>query len=254
MLLARKASECVRHLEREDTKRILVIFKNVAVGTLNGIYTAIACRLYGGGYSFKTQDGKAHKIDGEWDLLIAHPPCTYLAVSGNRWFSVEKYGDKAIERAKNKEEAIKFFMRFVNADCKRVAIENPIGAMSRLYRKPDQIYNPYDFEGETECKKTCLWLKGLNPLSPTQILPKEKRTTNIWKSFFNGHYVSYGSEECAKERSKTPLGVARAMAEQWGGDMQVITQMSIFDLDSCISQIAKKCFTTANDYAIIKEP
>lgn len=102
------------------------------------------------------------------------------------------------------------------ADCDKIAIENPVGIMSTCYRKPDQIYNPYDFENETECKRTCLWLKGLEPLNPTQVLLKEQRTQGIWKAQFNGKQYSWSDPETAKLRSKTPIGVARAMAEQWG--------------------------------------
>ena len=111
-------------------------------------------------------------------------------------------------------------MKFVEAAEKtgvKMAIENPVGIMSSIYRKPDCIYNPYDFTPETECKKTCLWLfNGLKPLKPNQHIPKEQRTHGIWRSNFNGKYISYNSPECAKMRSKTPRGVAKAMADQWG--------------------------------------
>ena len=126
---------------------------------------------------------------------------------------------KSIEqkRKKEQEEAIEFFMKFVNADCDHIAIENPMGIMSTLYQKPSCTYNPYDFEGETECKKTCLWLKGLPPLKGTRIkpLPKEKRTQGIWKAHFDGKKLAWNDPQTAKYRSKTPFGVGRAMAEQW---------------------------------------
>lgn len=86
---------------------------------------------------FSTMDGVEHQIEGKWDLIIAHPPCTYLTVTGNRWFNVEKYGEKALERIKLREEAKKFFMAFANADCDHIAIENPVGVMSTSWRKPD---------------------------------------------------------------------------------------------------------------------
>lgn len=164
---------------------------------------------------FKTQDGKLHQISGTWDMIIAHPPCTRLCSSGQRWlyYGEQEYRDK---KKKEQVEAIEFFMKFVNADCNKIAIENPIGIMSSHYRKPDCIYNPYDFKGETECKKTCLWLKNLPPLKPTQNLPKEQRTQNIWKAKFNGKQYTWNDKEVAKLRSKTPQGVADAMAEQWG--------------------------------------
>lgn len=163
--------------------------------------------------AFKTMDGKMHTLD-KWDLIIAHPPCTYLCNTSQRWlhYGTDEYRkSRLIERTK----ANKFFMRFVKANCKRIAIENPVGIMSTLHRKPDCIYNPYDFDGETECKKTCLWLKNLPPLRATQILDKSKRTHEIFKSHFNGKVYSWNSQECKKNRSKTPIGVAKAMAKQW---------------------------------------
>ena len=177
-----------------------------------------ALAIINGNCRFQTMDGEWHEIDGPWDLLIAHPPCTRLCNSGQRWLY---WGDDEY-RAKKKreqEEAIVFFMAFVNADCDRVAIENPSGIMSTHYRKPDCTYNPYDFEGETECKKTCLWLKGLKPLKPTREipLPKQERTQGIWKGCFGGKHLRWNDPETARLRSQTPLGVARAMAEQWAG-------------------------------------
>lgn len=106
---------------------------------------------------FSTVDKVEHQIN-RWDLIIAHPPCTYLTNTGNRWFNVEKYGEKAIKRLADREEAIRFFMEFVNADCDHIAIENPIGCMSTRYRKPEQIIQPYEY-GDPERKSTCLWLK-----------------------------------------------------------------------------------------------
>ena len=168
-----------------------------------------------GNFNFKTQDGKSHSINGNWDLIIAHPPCTRLCNSGQRWLY---WGDEKYRQNKRDEQerAIDFFMLFVNADCPKIAIENPMGIMSTLYRKPDCVYNPYDFEGETESKKTCLWLKGLQPLKPTQHLSKDKITHNIWKAHFNEKCYSWNDKETARLRSKTPYGVAKAMAEQWG--------------------------------------
>ena len=177
--------------------------------------------ILNGNCAFKTQDGKFHTIDSKWDLIIAHPPCTRLCNSGQRWLY---WGDEEYRERKKKEQnkAIEFFMAFVNADCDKIAIENPSGIMSTKYRKPDQTYNPYDFEGETECKKTCLWLKGLPPLQPTQNLPKEKRTQGIWKAHFDGKAYAWNNPETAKLRSKTPMGVAKAMAKQWGSEIEKI--------------------------------
>lgn len=150
-------------------------------------------------------DGAEHEVVGEWDLLIAHPPCTHLAVSGARWF---KEGKKPITL---QDEAADFFMRFINAKCNKIAVENPVCVMSTRYKKPTQIINPWQF-GHPEQKKTCLWLKGLPNLIETNnvydymmTLP-EKQRTRIWQ-LGSGH---------AKERSKTFPGIAKAMAEQWG--------------------------------------
>jgi hypothetical protein len=171
--------------------------------------------LLNGNCEFTTTDGTTHKITGKWDMIIAHPPCTRLCNTSQRWlhWGSEEYRQK---KKKEQEEAIDFFLQIANADCDKIAIENPIGIMSTIYRKPDCIYNPYDFKGETECKKTGLWLKNLEPLKPTQILPKELRTQGIWKAQFNGEQLSWNDPLTARLRSVTPTGVAEAMAEQWG--------------------------------------
>ena len=173
--------------------------------------------ILNGNCEFFTQNGEKHTINSRWDMIIAHPPCTRLCNSGQRWcyYGSEEYRNK---KKAEREEAVSFFMHFVNADCDKIAIENPSGIMSTRYQKPSCTYNPYDFEGETECKKTCLWLKGLEPLKPTRKtpLPKEERTQNIWKAHFNGKQYAWNDPEVAKFRSKTPFGVAKAMSEQWG--------------------------------------
>ena len=167
---------------------------------------------------FATQDGKKHHIAGRWDLIIVHPPCTRLCNSGQRWLY---WGSEEYRQNKKKEqdEAIEFFMFWTKVDCPRIAIENPMGIMSSLYRKPDFTYNPYDFEGETECKKTGIWLIGdIQPLNPTrkEPLPKEQRTQGIWKAHFGDKKLAWNDPETARLRSQTPYGVAKAMAEQWG--------------------------------------
>ena len=163
-------------------------------------------------------------LSEKWDMIIAFPPCTYLTVTGNRWFNVDKYGERAIQRHKDREDAIKFFMAFANANCRKIAIENPIGVMSRHFRKPDQIIHPYYFaesENDENCerKSTCLWLKGIKPLEyeikhqPRVVQYKNgKGTDSPW------HINTMGlpPEERSKMRSKTFPGVAKAMAEQWG--------------------------------------
>lgn len=171
---------------------------------------------------FGTMDGHMHMVP-RWDLIIAHPPCTYLTNSGNRWFNIEKYGDKARERWRLREEAVDFFMQFVNADCDKIVIENPIGYMNTHYQKPTQIIHPYYFaesEDDVNCesKTTCLWIKGLPPLTyeikyqPRKILLSNGKTDSPW------HFETWRlpHEERARARSKTFPGIAKAMAEQWG--------------------------------------
>ena len=173
--------------------------------------------LLNGNCSFKTTDGIERHIDGTWDMLIAFPPCTYLTVTGNSWFNIEKYGEKAIQRHKDREDAINFFMAFANADCPRIAIENPVGVMSTKWRKPNQIINPYQF-GDPFEKRTCLWLKGLPELEYTNIVDIPAR-----KQYDSGRSMpawyadawKLPKSERAKLRSKTFPGIANAMATQW---------------------------------------
>ena len=162
------------------------------------------------GIDFQTMDGYWHRIP-RWDLIIAHPPCTYLSNAGNRWLNIERYGDKARSRYHKRAIAAEFFLQFINADCKRIAVENPIGYMNTSYKKPDCIVYPYQF-GESNNKPICLWLKGLQPLVPTEIVKK-----GAVHRFPNGRTNSVGwSGKSAKERSKTFEGIAKAMATQWG--------------------------------------
>lgn len=173
--------------------------------------------LVNGNCTFKTTDGTEHNIEGKWDLLVAHPPCTYLTVTGNRWFNVEKYGEKAIQRAKDREEAVEFFMVFANADCDHICIENPVGIMSTRWRKADQIIQPWMF-GDAAEKKTCLWLKGLNPLIPTNVVTppprKEFASGNTMPSWYADAW-KLPKEERSRLRSKTFKGIAEAIADQF---------------------------------------
>lgn len=170
--------------------------------------------ILNGDITFETMDGEEHFID-KWDLIIAHPPCTYLTVTGNRWFNVEKYGDKARERIKLREEAVEFFMAFANADCDKIAIENPVGVISTRWRKPDQIVQPYFF-GDPFEKRTCLWLKGLSKLKKTNEVTPPERSKYKSGCTMPTWYANLPPATRAKERSKTFPGFAEAMAEQWG--------------------------------------
>jgi hypothetical protein len=136
---------------------------------------------------------------------------------------VERYGDKAIQRERERERAVDFFMRFACADCDKIAIENPIGYMNTHYRKPDQVVHPYFF-GDPVRKATCLWLKGLPILHPTnKVEPniiKDRNTSYSGPAYYardeNGKILSWNDPRTAKARSKTYHGFALAMAEQWG--------------------------------------
>lgn len=135
-------------------------------------------------------------INQDWDLMIAHPPCTHLAVSGARWFK---------DKIKEQEQAINFFMKLINSPIGKIAVENPVSIMSTRYRKPDQIIQPWQF-GHGETKKTCLWLKNLPLLKPTNIVGgREQRIHKMPPS-----------PDRAKLRSITYQGIAEAMANQWG--------------------------------------
>jgi site-specific DNA-cytosine methylase len=135
-------------------------------------------------------------LDQGWDLMIAHPPCTHLAVSGARWFA-----DKVVEQL----AALEFVQRLLDAPIPRIALENPISIISSRIRKPDQIIQPWQF-GHGETKATCLWLKNLPKLQPTEIV--EGREGRVWKMA--------PSQDRWKERGRTYEGIAEAMAEQWG--------------------------------------
>jgi len=149
----------------------------------------------------------------EWDMIIAHPPCTYLSVSGYHW------NYRRPERMKKTEQAIAFFMMIANRDCPKIAIENPVSIMSTRWRKPDQIIQPYQF-GHDASKATCLWLKGLLPLKIDPLQYVEPRYVNEkprWSNQTDGGYNKLPpSETRGKERAKTYQGIADAMARCWG--------------------------------------
>lgn len=138
----------------------------------------------------------------EWDMIVAFPPCTHLAVSGAKHF-VKKIADG------RQQDGIDFFMLFANHKCPRIAIENPVGIMSTKYRKPDQIIQPYEY-GDPSKKTTCLWLKGLPKLVPTNIVEPNIKTYKDGSKFS----ADYGWSS-NKRRGQTYKGIANAMAEQW---------------------------------------
>jgi hypothetical protein len=151
----------------------------------------------------------------DWDLIIAHPPCTYLSVSGLHW------NRRRPDRARLTEEALAFARRFFEHRCPKICIENPVSCISTRIRKPDQIIQPYDF-GHDASKKTCLWLKGLPPLQPTgpyvqpRIVAGKRRWSNQTDS---GQNALPPTANRAALRAETYDGIARAMAAQWGGQL-----------------------------------
>jgi len=149
-------------------------------------------------------------LSEDWDMVIAFPPCTHLAVSGARWF-VQKRKDG------RQQKAIEFFMHFARCSCRRVAIENPIGIMSTIWRKPDQIIQPYWF-GDRAQKSTCLWLKNLPPLKPTKVVDRGEFYVSKKSGKRGPAWIMNlpPSKDRSKIRSKTFPGIARAMATQWG--------------------------------------
>jgi len=187
----------------EESQTVTKAFRNKG-------FEAFSCDVAscsGGHPEWHIQGDVLSVLDGDWDLIIAHPPCTHLSVSGARWFTEGK------KPWSLQEDAVEFFMRLVNANAPHIAIENPICVMSTKYRKPDQIIQPYEY-GHPESKKTCLWLKNLPKLVPTNILEK---TTPYWDNQTPSGQNKLGpSKDRAKIRSKTYTGIAEAMAEQWG--------------------------------------
>lgn len=175
------------------------------------------------------ETGEEIYIEGKWDLMIAHPPCTYLAVSGAKWYYHPEDKHLPVEqrrphpsfpnRAQDREEGAAFFMALANADIDFIAIENPVGIMNTRFRKPDQVVQPYYF-GDAASKSTCLWLKNLPLLEATNLVDKGeyiefKSGKRIPKWYSDGLTKTKTAEERRTWRSKTFPGFAKAMAEQW---------------------------------------
>lgn len=180
--------------------------------------------LLNGNCTFKTCDEVEHHIDGKWDMIVAFPPCTHLAVSGAAHFEIKRADGR-------QREGIEFFCQHLTADCDKIAIENPVGIIGGNYLqkwfpdlaekyglplKPTQKIQPFEY-GHPYTKTTCLWLKGLPKLTPTNILERPKEGW-VNQSFTpDGRYGGFASNfSGAKERSKTFPGIAKAMADTWG--------------------------------------
>lgn len=175
--------------------------------------------LLDGRCSFTTTDGVEHTIDGKWDMILAFPPCTYLTNAGAR--HLYKGGVLNEERFKKGLEAKEFFMKFLNADCERIAVENPTPSRCYELPKPTQTIQPYQF-GHPFTKRTNLWLKGLPLLEHTEVVEPE-RTWCPSGSYSGKHGEKHRgmfTTDRAKNRSKTFSGIAKAMAEQWAGEVK----------------------------------
>lgn len=197
-------------------------------------------KVLSGGY-FLTMDGLKHSVE-KWDCIIAFPPCTYLTAVATRHHSLKCTPlDKIVDRTFQRIEGMQFFMNFANADCERIAIENPVGIMNTAYRSPDQVISPYMFAksvNDTEnyvTKATCLWLKGLPELK-TNTLPKPDNGS-IYGYHPTGKARTWEEVVCwsggaSKVRSKTFPGIAQAMAQQWGDYLLGKTdkQLSFFEV------------------------
>lgn len=211
----------------EESQTICKEFRNLG-------HEAYSCDLLpcsGGHPEWHFQQDVLPLLKEEWDIVIAHPPCTYLSVSGAQWYyhpddkhlaiNQRRPHPKYPNRAADREDAVNFFMQFVNIDtnCLFVAIENPIGIMSSRWKKPTQIVQPWQF-GDEASKSTCLWLRNLNPLQPTNIVGKGEVITmssgaKMQKWYYDAISNAKTPEERRSLRSKTFPGMAKAMAEQW---------------------------------------
>lgn len=201
----------------EESQAVTIQLRNLG-------YESYSCDIQpcSGGYdNWHIQDDVLKVINDQWDMMIAFPPCTHLAVSGAAWFEQKRKDGR-------QQQGIDFFMAIVNAPIKYIAVENPIGIMSKLYRKPDQIIQPFYFGDEAQ-KSTCLWLKNLPLLYHNA---ERNLFDNVITHVGKGEFITHKSgkrkakwfsdafnlpkEERSKVRSKTFPGIAKAMAEQWG--------------------------------------
>jgi hypothetical protein len=218
-----------------DVLRVLVACEESQVVTkaLRELgHEAFSCDILpcsGGHPEWHLQRDVFEVINEGWDMMIAHPPCTFLAVSGASWYyhpedkhlplNERRPHPKYPNRAMDREMAVGFFMALANAPIPKIAIENPIGIMSSRWRKPDQIIQPWQF-GDSASKATCLWLKGLPKLTATNIVDKGETVTfasgkSMPKWYADALYTAKTKEERQTLRSKTFPGIAEAMADQW---------------------------------------
>jgi site-specific DNA-cytosine methylase len=206
----------------EESQAVCIEFRKLGFES----YSCDIQECSGGHPEWHIKDDVLKVIEKEWDVMIAFPPCTHLAVSGAAWFEQKRKDGR-------QQQGIDFFMNIINAPIKHISVENPVGIMSKLYRKPDQVIQPYYFGDEAQ-KTTCLWLKNLPPLyhnSAPNLFDNQithvgkgeffewtdKKTGKIKKQpkWYAEAFMFKGKEH-GKERSKTFPGIAKAMATQWG--------------------------------------
>lgn len=200
----------------EESQAVTIAFREKG----HEAYSCDILECSGGHPEWHLQQDVIPLLKENWDIIIAFPPCNHLAVSGSRYFKQKQTDGR-------QQAGIDFFMKFANHPCPKIAIENPVGIMSTNFRKPDQIIQPYEF-GHPETKRTCLWLKGLPKLQPTKVLEKPKQGWNNQNISKNGRYsgfknydesgkiLAWNNPTIARIRSRTYIGIAKAMAEQWG--------------------------------------
>ncbi len=205
----------------EESQKVTIEFRAMNIEA----YSCDIIPCSGGHPEWHIQEDATELLNQQWEAIIAFPPCTYLTNAGTRHFSRRINSEEKVRaREAKRKEAFDFFMLFANANCEKIAIENPVGYVNSHWRKPDQIIHPYFF-GDNAKKRTCLWLKGLPKLIPTNML-SEPEPLYICQGekclgkkiyFTDGMSgTSGGQAGRAKARSKTFPGIAKAMAEQWG--------------------------------------
>jgi hypothetical protein len=219
----------------EESQAVTKAFRNLG-------HEAFSCDLLpcsGGHPEWHYQQDIFEVIDKGWDLMIAHPPCTYLAVSGAGWM-YNKDGSRNEERYKNQMDGLEFVHQLMDANIPRIAIENPISVISSYIREPDQIIHPWQF-GDEASKSTCLWLKNLPQLKPTKIVGKgemkewidsktgKKKRQSLW--YYEALAKAKTPQERRTLRSKTFQGIADAMADQWSNFKGIGIQKNIFDYE-----------------------
>ena len=205
----------------EESQVVCIAFRKLG-------HEAYSCDILpcsGGHPEWHIQGDVRDVLNQQWDMIIAFPDCTYLTVTANKWLKDQpKRKSGALvgsERVVARKMAIDFFMLFANHPCKKKVIENPVGCMSSVWRKPNQIVTPTQF-GHKEPKKTCLWIEGLPNLTPTKLVEPEYTTTKSGKRMATWYYYAKKTRDPktrAKLRSKTFPGIANAMALQWGGEI-----------------------------------